>query len=130
MPAIVRAFAQSRAAKIESQHGNPASMQSLRGLVNNLVVHRAAEHRMRMADDAPSEAADAQPSGVVHSIASSRPAGPLRKKLRWKTSAMAFDNRIYRRAVRGASHWISLFELLADLRAIRQSMHRSEIRCA
>src|SRR5258707_7939661 len=49
--AIVYAGAQSRAAKIKSQDGNAKSIQCFRGLVNHLVVHRAAKKRMRMANN-------------------------------------------------------------------------------
>jgi len=49
--AVVYAGAESRAAKIEAQHGDAESIERFRRLVNHFVVHRAAKKRMRMADN-------------------------------------------------------------------------------
>src|SRR2546422_1157547 len=49
--AVVFARTQPRAAEIESQHGKAEGSERLRRLVNHFVVHRAAEERMRVADD-------------------------------------------------------------------------------
>jgi hypothetical protein len=49
-PAIVLPFALSRSPKIETQHWKAQRVQRFRGLINNFVVHRATEKRMRMAD--------------------------------------------------------------------------------
>ena len=46
---VVRAFAQSGAAKIEAQHRPSKSMQRLGRMENNFVVQRAAEERVGMA---------------------------------------------------------------------------------
>src|SRR6202021_3265163 len=46
--AIVLPFAQSRAAKIETQHGKPKRIQRFRGLIDHFVVHRPAKQRMGM----------------------------------------------------------------------------------
>src|SRR5579862_3791665 len=48
---VVRPFTESNAAKVESDNGQPKPVNCFRGLVNNLVVHRPAEKRMRVADD-------------------------------------------------------------------------------
>jgi hypothetical protein len=48
---IVRPGAHPSASKIESQHRQAQSIQRFRRLINHLVVHRAAEKRVRMAND-------------------------------------------------------------------------------
>ena len=45
------AFARTSASKIETQDRQAAAMQRLRGLVHDLVVHRAAIERMGMANE-------------------------------------------------------------------------------
>ena len=45
------AGAESRAAKIETQHGDAESIERFRRLVNHFVMHRTAKKRMRMADN-------------------------------------------------------------------------------
>ncbi len=48
---IVFALAESRAAKVEAQHGKTKTVQRLHGMEHNLVVQRSAKQRMRMAND-------------------------------------------------------------------------------
>jgi len=48
---VVDALAETHAAKIESENRHAAFVESFRGVKDNLIVHRAAEHRMRMAHD-------------------------------------------------------------------------------
>ena len=50
-PLIVRSFAQAHSAKVESQDGQPKSMNGFSRLVNHLVVHGPAKQRMRMTHD-------------------------------------------------------------------------------
>src|SRR5271166_3715403 len=50
IPAIVLPGAQSRPAEVEPQNGKAERMQCLHGVKDDLVVHRAAEHGVRMAD--------------------------------------------------------------------------------
>src|SRR6185503_1154380 len=45
------AFAQIHAAKVEAQHDASGFTQTARDPINHLVVHGAAEQRMRMADE-------------------------------------------------------------------------------
>ena len=47
---IVLAGAQSGAAEIEAEHGESEAVQGLHGVEHDFVVHGAAEHGMRMAD--------------------------------------------------------------------------------
>ena len=49
--AVVFAGAQPGTAKIESQHGNTKRIQRFCRLIDDFVVHRTAEKRMRMAYD-------------------------------------------------------------------------------
>src|SRR5712692_1280008 len=49
--AVMFARAQPRAAKIESQHGEAEGSERFRRLIDHFVVHRAAEKRMRVAND-------------------------------------------------------------------------------
>src|SRR5690348_9158162 len=44
------AFAHASAAKIEAQNGKAECAERFHGVIHNLVVHGAAEERMRMAD--------------------------------------------------------------------------------
>jgi hypothetical protein len=47
---IVFAFAQSRSAKVEAQHGKSKAVQCLHRVKYDLIVKRSAEKRMRMAN--------------------------------------------------------------------------------
>ena len=49
--AVVNSFAESGAAKIETQDGDAERVDGFGGLENDFVVHGAAEERMRVADD-------------------------------------------------------------------------------
>ncbi len=71
--------------KLNRSTGSARPMQCLCRLIDHFVVHRAAEKRMWMANNGR---ASGVRSGVVHSVASIRPACPSRKKLRWNTSAI------------------------------------------
>ena len=51
LAAIVFSLAHSGAAKIESQNGKSKSIKRFGGLIDDLVVHRAAEKRMRVANN-------------------------------------------------------------------------------
>jgi hypothetical protein len=48
---IVYAFTEIHAAKIKTQHNAACAAQSLRQTVNHLVMHSAAEQRVRVADE-------------------------------------------------------------------------------
>jgi len=48
---IVFTLAQTRAAKIEAQHGKTKTVQRLHGVKHDFVVQRATKQRMRMAND-------------------------------------------------------------------------------
>ena len=48
---IEAALAAADPAKVEAQHGKPPLGEGVIQIVDNLVVHRAAELRMRMQDD-------------------------------------------------------------------------------
>ena len=48
---IVFTLAQTRAAKIEAQHGKTKTVQRLHGVKRDFVVQRATKQRMRMAND-------------------------------------------------------------------------------
>ena len=48
-PLVVPACAQARTAKVEAQHRKAERVQSLHGVKDHLVVHRATAQRMRMA---------------------------------------------------------------------------------
>src|SRR5262249_14315468 len=48
---VPRAFARPDAAEVESQHGAADPRECLRGLIDDLRMHRAAVLRMRMRDD-------------------------------------------------------------------------------
>ena len=48
---IVLALAQSRAAKVEAQHGETKTVQRFHGVEDDFVVQRSAEQRVRMTDD-------------------------------------------------------------------------------
>ena len=50
IPMIVFALAQSRAAKVESQHGKSKTVQRLHRVKHDFVVQRPAKQRMRMAN--------------------------------------------------------------------------------
>ena len=47
----VLAFAQSGAAKIETQHGESEAVERFHGVEDDFVVQRSAKKRMRMADE-------------------------------------------------------------------------------
>lgn len=48
--AIMLSFTHARATKVEAQHREAKAAERFHGVVNDLVVHGAAEQRMRMAD--------------------------------------------------------------------------------
>ena len=48
---IVFTLAQTRAAKVEAQHGKSKTIERLHGVKHDFVVQRATKQRMRMAND-------------------------------------------------------------------------------
>ena len=75
-PVVVLSRAGSHAAKVEAQHRKAEAVQHLHRVEDDLVVHGAAEERMRMADQRTRIRASAAPR---FSSASSLPASPSRK---------------------------------------------------
>ena len=51
MATVMLSGARTGAAKIESQHGDAEGIERLRRLIDDFVVHGAAEKRVRVADD-------------------------------------------------------------------------------
>ena len=71
--AVVLAFAQPGAAEVEAQHGKAEAVERFHGVEDDLVVHGAAEERMRMTDERG--VGGAGRAGVEHGLEAAGGAG-------------------------------------------------------